>query len=78
MQVAETEALQASKDVGQVLELDGVWTRVADKNAGLKVARNKRGGALAAEGGLEDTFVGRPSRRRQRLNIASAERFNNC
>ena len=41
---------------GEVLELDGVWTRIAGGNVELKAARDERGVTLAA-GSWEDTVA---------------------
>ena len=56
---------------GEVLELDGVWTSVADKKVELMATRNKRGGGKFGRHNCEA-----PSRRRRCLNMASGERFN--
>ena len=42
---------------GEVLELDGVWTRIAGGNVELKVARDERGVALASVGSWEDMLT---------------------
>ena len=42
---------------GEVLELDGVWTRVAGGNVELKVARDERWVALAYVGSWEDALM---------------------
>ena len=42
---------------GEALELDEVWTRVADGNAELKSARDERGVALASAGSWEDALT---------------------
>ena len=42
---------------GEVLELDGIWTRVAGGNVELKVARDERGVALTSTGSWEDALA---------------------
>ena len=42
---------------GEVLELDGIWTRVAGGSVELKVARDERGVAVASAGSWEDAVA---------------------
>ena len=51
---------------GAVLEMDGVWTRIAGGNVDLRVARDERGVALASAGSWEDALVAA----RRRLGIS--------
>ena len=60
MHVTETKTIQAPKLSGEVLELEGIWTRVADGNVELKVARDKRCVALASVGIREDALASAP------------------
>ena len=51
------EQYKRPKLSGEVLELDGVWTRVAGGKLELKVARDERGVALASAGSWEDAVA---------------------
>lgn len=42
---------------GEILELDGVWTRIAGGKVELKVSRDERGVALASAGSWEDALM---------------------
>ena len=51
------EKYKRPKLSGEVLELDGVWMRVAGGNAELKVERDERGVALTSAGSWEDALA---------------------
>ena len=51
------EQYKRPKLSGEVLELDGVWTRVAGGKVELKIARDERGVALASAGSWEDALA---------------------
>ena len=51
------ERYKRPKMSGEVLELGGVWTRVAGGNVELKVARDERGVAVASAGSWEDVLA---------------------
>ena len=51
------ERCKRPKLLGDAMELDGVWTRVACGNVELKVARDERGVAIVAAGNLENTLA---------------------
>ena len=57
VQVAEQEECKHPKLSGEVLELDGVWTRIAGGNVELKVARDERRVALESAGSWKATLV---------------------
>ena len=42
---------------GEVLELDGAWTRIAGGNVELKTARDERGVALSSAGSWKDALT---------------------
>ena len=51
------ERCKCPKLLGEALELDGMWTRVACGNVELKVARGERRVAIVAAGSWENTLV---------------------
>ena len=51
------EECKRPKLSGEVLELDGAWTRIAGGNVELKVTRDERGVAPASAGSWEDALV---------------------
>ena len=51
------ERYKLPKLSGEVLELDGIWTRVSGGKVELKVARDERGVAVASAGSWEDAVA---------------------